>query len=79
MVGLNFFFWVNNIEGVFTVFAPQLFTVSGQIVGPIIMFASCIPTAISSVFKEHNMKRALISVIYMQAFVALFQFLSCSL
>jgi len=48
----------------------------GNFYWPLVTFAADIPTAISSVYKEHSFKKMLVNVFYLQAWVSLFQFAS---
>jgi hypothetical protein len=64
------------ILGVFISFIPSLGD-NSNILLVLVYFSSVIPTAISSIYKEHSLKKMFVNMFYLQAWVSLFQFL-CS-
>jgi drug/metabolite transporter (DMT)-like permease len=63
------------VLGVFVAFYPSLGT-GGNLVYVLVYFSSVIPTAVSSVYKEHSLKKMFVNMFYLQAWVSLFQVLT---
>jgi len=63
------------ITGVFVSFIPSLGD-SSNLVYVLVYLSAVIPTACSSIYKEHSIKKMFVNMFYLQAWVSLFQFLA---